>query len=185
MARSIVKISGHIIDSLILPKILDLIVNLGAEFEILDIQIGHRRIDRSRARVQVEASSQELLAEVLAKIREHGALPVEGSDEPARLDEAPEDGIFPEAFYATTNLPTQVRVNGRWIEVEAPEMDCAIRVDGNTMRAETVPVHKVRKGDSIVVGHQGIKILPLERSVPHELFSSCRARFPPSNPKGF
>ena len=42
MARSIVEISGHIIDSLILPKILDLIVNLGAEFEILDIQIGHR-----------------------------------------------------------------------------------------------------------------------------------------------
>ena len=82
MARSIVEISGHIIDSLILPKILDLIVNLGAEFEILDIQIGHRRADRSHARVQVEASSEELLAEVLAKIREHGALPVEGSDEP-------------------------------------------------------------------------------------------------------
>ena len=50
MARSIVEISGHIIDSLILPKILDLIVNLGAEFEILDIQIGHRRADRSHAR---------------------------------------------------------------------------------------------------------------------------------------
>jgi hypothetical protein len=50
MARSIVEISDHIIDSLILPKILDLIVNLGAEFEILDIQIGHRRADRSHAR---------------------------------------------------------------------------------------------------------------------------------------
>ncbi len=184
MARSIVEISGHIIDSLILPKILDLIVNLGAEFEILDIQIGHRRADRSHARVQVEASSEELLAEVLAKIREHGALPVEGSDEPARLDAAPEDGIFPEAFYATTNLPTQVRVNGRWIEVEAPEMDCAIRVDGNAMRAETVPVHKVRKGDSIVVGHQGIKIVPLERSVPHELFEFMSSAVSTEQPKG-
>ena len=184
MARSIVEISGHIIDSLILPKILDLIVNLGAEFEILDIQIGHRRTDRSHARVQVEASSEELLAEVLAKIREHGALPVEGSDEPARLDAAPEDGIFPEAFYATTNLPTQVRVNGRWIEVEAPEMDCAIRVDGNAMRAETVPVHKVRKGDSIVVGHQGIKIVPLERSVPHELFEFMSSAVSTEQPKG-
>ena len=43
MARSIVQISGHIIDSLILPKVLDLIVNLGAEFEILEIQVGQRR----------------------------------------------------------------------------------------------------------------------------------------------
>ena len=43
MARTTVQISGHIIDSLILPKILDLIINFGAEFEILEIQIEHSR----------------------------------------------------------------------------------------------------------------------------------------------
>ncbi|MPZ75650.1 MAG: hypothetical protein GEU77_03935 [Deltaproteobacteria bacterium] len=42
MAQTVVQISGHIIDSLILPKVLDLIISLRAEFEILDIQIGHR-----------------------------------------------------------------------------------------------------------------------------------------------
>ena len=52
MARSTVEISGHIIDSLILPKVLDIIINLGAEFEILDIKVGHRRADRSYALVQ-------------------------------------------------------------------------------------------------------------------------------------
>ena len=64
MAQTVVQISGHIIDSLILPKVLDLIISLGAEFEILDIQIGHRRSDRSRARIKVEASSPDLLDRV-------------------------------------------------------------------------------------------------------------------------
>ncbi|MBI2180553.1 MAG: hypothetical protein HYU31_07015, partial [Deltaproteobacteria bacterium] len=81
MPRSIVQIAGHIIDSLILPKVLDLIITLGAEFEILDIQIGHRRADRSYARIQVDAATQELLERVLAKIKEHGALPVEAEEE--------------------------------------------------------------------------------------------------------
>jgi hypothetical protein len=80
MARRVVQISGHIIDSLILPKVLDLIDHLGAEFEILDIQVGRRRHDRSRARIQVETPSAELLDQVLAKIKDHGALPLEPED---------------------------------------------------------------------------------------------------------
>jgi hypothetical protein len=77
MARRVVQITGHIIDSLILPKVLDLIDHLGAEFEILEIQVGRRRDDRSSARIQVETPSVELLDHVLAKIGEHGALPLE------------------------------------------------------------------------------------------------------------
>ena len=108
MAQTVVQISGHIIDSLILPKVLDLIVSLGAEFEILDIQIGHRRSDRSHARIKVEASSPDLLNTVLAKIREHGALPEQVEEELLQLEAAPLDGVFPEQFYATTNLETWV-----------------------------------------------------------------------------
>ena len=80
MSRSIVQISGHIIDSLILPKVLDIIIDLGADLEILDVKIGHRRTDRSCARIQIEAATPELLERVLTKIKEHGALPVEGID---------------------------------------------------------------------------------------------------------
>jgi lysine-ketoglutarate reductase/saccharopine dehydrogenase-like protein (TIGR00300 family) len=184
MARTTVQISGHIIDSLILPKVLDLIINFGAEFEILEIQIGHRRADRSYAKIQVEASSQELLDRVLSKIKEHGALPVDEEEEPAQLQPAPEDGIFPDHFYATTNLITWVRVNNRWIEVERPEMDCGIRVDLASMRAECVPIHRVRKGDLVVVGHHGIKILPLERHVPREPFEFMSSSVSTEQPKG-
>src|SRR5262249_16862070 len=57
MPHSVVEVSGHIIDSLILPKVLDLIISLGADFEILEVHIGHRRADRSYARIQIDASS--------------------------------------------------------------------------------------------------------------------------------
>jgi lysine-ketoglutarate reductase/saccharopine dehydrogenase-like protein (TIGR00300 family) len=183
MARSIVQISGHIIDSLILPKVLDLIINLGAEFEILEVQIGHRRADQSNARIQIEASSQTLLETVLAKVKEHGALPVDEQEEAAELEAAPQDGIFPDHFYATTNLTTQVRIREQWLNVEFPEMDCGIRVDLAAMRAECVPIHRIKQNDLVVVGHRGVKILPLERQVPREPFEFMSSSVSTEQPK--
>src|SRR5687767_13614856 len=120
MPRSVVELSGHIIDSLILPKVLDLIISLGGEFEILEMQVGQRRADRSLAKILVEAQSAELLERILAKIKEHGALPLE-DEGPAKLEPAPADGVFPDRFYATTNLATLVRVQNQWLEVELTE----------------------------------------------------------------
>jgi lysine-ketoglutarate reductase/saccharopine dehydrogenase-like protein (TIGR00300 family) len=184
MPRTVVRVSGHIIDSLILPKILDLIINLGAEFEILDMEVGHRRTDRSQARIQIEASTTELLERVLSKVREHGAIPSDEEEEAVQLELAPQDGIFPDNFYATTNLPTRVRVHERWLEVEASEMDCGIRVDLEKMRAECVPIHKVRAAELIVVGHRGVKVLPLERRVPREAFEFMSSLVSTEQPKG-
>lgn len=183
MARSVVQLSGHIIDSLILPKVLDIILNLGAEFEILDIDIGQRRSDRSAARIQIDAPTPALIEEILSKIREHGALPLEAEEERVEVEAAPADGIFPEEFYATTHLPTWIRFDGKWIEVERPEMDCAIRLDSAGGRAETVPMHRVRKGDAIVIGHKGVKIAPLERRVPREPFEFMTSAVSTEQPK--
>jgi lysine-ketoglutarate reductase/saccharopine dehydrogenase-like protein (TIGR00300 family) len=184
MPSSTVEIAGHIIDSLILPKVLDIIINLGAEFEIVDVQIGQRRSDRSHARIKIEASNQALLDRVLTKIKEHGALPVEERDEAARLEPAPADGVFPDHFYATTNLPTSVRVNNTWIEVAFPEMDCGIRVDTLSTRAECIPIHLVRTGDFVVVGQRGVKVHPIERKVPREQFEFMSSSVSTEQPKG-
>jgi hypothetical protein len=80
MPRCVVELSGHIIDSLLLAKILDLILGLGAEFKVLDMHIGQRRSDRSHARIQIDASTPELLERVVAKVKEHGALPAAAAD---------------------------------------------------------------------------------------------------------
>jgi lysine-ketoglutarate reductase/saccharopine dehydrogenase-like protein (TIGR00300 family) len=184
MAQTVVQISGHIIDSLILPKVLDLIVSLGAEFEILDIQVGHRRSDRSHARIKVEASSPDLLDGVLAKIREHGALPEQVEEESLQLEAAPLDGVFPERFYATTNLETWVRLEQQWIPVESIEMDCGIRIDASTRKAQCVPMHRVKNGDLVVVGQPGVKVVPLERQQPGAPFEFMASAVSTEQPKG-
>lgn len=184
MAQTVVQISGHIIDSLILPKVLDLIVSLGAEFEILDIQIGHRRSDRSHARIKVEASTPDLLESVLAKIREHGALPEQVEEESLQLEAAPLDGVFPERFYATTNLETWVRLEQQWIPVESIEMDCGIRIDRSRRKAQCVPMHRVKKGDLVVVGQPGVKVVPLERQQPGAPFEFMASPVSTEQPKG-
>ncbi len=184
MVSSVVELSGHIVDSLILPKVLDLITALGGEFEILEVQVGHRRNDRSYAKISIEGRNREMLDHVLARIKEHGALPIEEEKKPVRLASAPMDGVFPDKFYATTNLQTQVRFNDHWIDVQSPEMDCGIRVDPARARAETIPIHRVKKGDAIVVGHRGVKILPVERRVSREVFEFMSSPVSTERPKG-
>jgi lysine-ketoglutarate reductase/saccharopine dehydrogenase-like protein (TIGR00300 family) len=184
MAQSVVEISGHIIDSLILPKVLDLIVSLGAEFEILEIQVGHRRTDRSYARIKIEAPDPELLEQVLAKIREHGALPERVEEESVDLQAAPADGVFPERFYATTNLETWVHLERQWVLVEAIEMDCGIRVETTAGKAECVPMHRVKSGDSVVLGQRGVKVVPLERQQPGAPFEFMTSAVSTEQPKG-
>lgn len=184
MVNSIVELSGHIIDSLILPKVLDLITALGGEFEILEVQVGHRRTDRSYAKISIEGGNREVLDHILARIKEHGALPVEERNEPVELAPAPMDGVFPENFYATTNLLTQVRFNDQWLDVQSPEMDCGIRVDRGRAEAETIPIHRVKKGNSIVVGHRGVKVLPVERQISREVFEFMSSPVSTERPKG-
>ncbi len=184
MASSIIELSGHIIDSLILPKVLDLIVNLGGDFEILQVQVGHRRTDRSYAQILVEAKSSDVLDQILARVREHGALSLDEGEGSVQLESAPQDGVFPEGFYATTNLATLIRLEEKWLEVQLPEMDCGIRVDVSRKRAESVPLHRVKKGNLTVVGHRGVKILPVERQVPHEVFEFMSSSVSTERPKG-
>src|SRR6188472_3825593 len=103
-----VEVRGHIIDSLLLPKILDRILQMGGTFEIRDCRIGARRVDPSYARIAVRAASAAQLDEILGDLVEHGASPVDPED--ARVVPADIAGTFPEGFYSTTNQRTQVRL---------------------------------------------------------------------------
>src|SRR5688572_20274084 len=122
-----VEVSGHIIDSLILPKILDCITAAGGAFRIKQITIGQARYDPSYALVEVQADTADRLHQILATIADHGAAPTVDRD--CRLAPADVAGAFPEGFYSTTNQRTEVRLGGDWISVELQEMDCGIAVD--------------------------------------------------------
>ncbi len=181
MEEETVELRGHIIDSLLLPKVLDQILARGAEYEIAQIDIGVRRSDPSYARIVVRAESRTALEELLAAIKVHGAEPVESED--AELQGADIAGTFPEGFYATTNLRTSVRLRGEWLAVENQEMDRGIVVDLATSRAVCTPMHRICKGDSVVVGHRGVHIVPPDRQACGPLFGFMGSDISPEKPK--
>jgi lysine-ketoglutarate reductase/saccharopine dehydrogenase-like protein (TIGR00300 family) len=157
-----IEVRGHIVDSLLLPKILDRILLMGGSFEIRECKIGVHRTDPSYARIAIEAGSHEVLAAILGDLVEHGASPIHPED--ATIVAADIAGAFPEAFYSTTNQATQVRVKGRWIDVADQEMDCAILVERENGQARCIPMARAEIGMPIVVGHAGVRVLPVERS---------------------
>ena len=157
-----IEVRGHIVDSLLLPKILDRILLMGGTFEIRECKIGVHRTDPSYARIAIQADTQEKVAEIVGDLVEHGASPTHFAD--ATILAADIAGAFPDSFYSTTNQSTQVRVNGRWITVDHQEMDCGIVVDRGSGLAHCIPMNKVEVGMPIVVGHAGVRVLPVERS---------------------
>lgn len=159
--RERVRIEGHIIDSLILPKILDLILLGGGNFRVMGIEIGQGRKDPSWAEIEVQAPTETQLEEILNQLGPHGAAPVLAED--CQLVAADLDGAFPEGFYSTTNLETEVRIDGHWIGVVDLEMDCGLAVDLKMRKARCVPMHKVRVGDLIVIGRRGTRVKPPKR----------------------
>lgn len=177
-----VELHGHIIDSLLLPKVLDTILSRGGSYVIKDIKIGQRQADPSHARVEVRAPSAEQLEELLDIIHDHGAVPTHQTD--CQTTPADMDGAFPEGFYCTTNFRTQVRLAGEWIEVEDQEMDCGIIVDPEGLAARCVAMTAVRKGDQIVVGRQGIRVMPPEAQQRTELFEFMSSAVSSEKPKG-
>jgi lysine-ketoglutarate reductase/saccharopine dehydrogenase-like protein (TIGR00300 family) len=165
MFSETIELRGHIIDSLILPKVLDQILTRGATFKIRDIQIGQNRADQSFARIEVSAHEREGLNELVLRLRQHGAELVERAD--VQLTNAPADGVFPDDFYVTTNQQTFVRLGGEEIDVQRAMSDSAIAVDRKKRTARAVKFFDVQQGDEIVVGHQGVRVVPLQRATSH------------------
>ena len=64
---------------------------------------------------------------------------------------APQDGVLPEGFFSTTNLPTYVRVGGKWRMPREPRMDASLVLapDGEIWVRE---MRRVKKGDRVAVG---------------------------------
>ena len=154
-----IEVSGHLIDSLILTKIFDKIMDLKGEFQVQEIDIGKRKKDQSYARLLVTGKNQKHLDKILETIYREGA--VSKIQKKIKLKKSPKNYVMPDNFYSTTNNHTQVFYKGKWIQVENMMMDKCIVLKGN--RASCVPVRDVKKGDQIVVGEDGIKITPPER----------------------
>jgi hypothetical protein len=111
-----IEVKGHLIDSMILTKIFDVVMDLGGEFEVLDIQVGKKKKDPSYARLQIQGKNQIHLNKILEQVYRVGAMPT--TERPVILKAASKDMVMPDNFYSTTNNATQIFFNGKWISVE-------------------------------------------------------------------
>jgi lysine-ketoglutarate reductase/saccharopine dehydrogenase-like protein (TIGR00300 family) len=181
MLSETIELRGHIIDSLILPKVLDQILTRGANFKIVEIKIGKQRADQSFARIEVSAQTSEALDDLLLRLRQHGAEVGERAN--VQLARAA-DGVFPADFYVTTNQQTFVRIAGKEIEVHPVMMDSAIAVDRKKPAARAIKFFDVNKGDEIVVGQQGVRVVPVQRSTSGtDVFQFINANIGADEPK--
>jgi lysine-ketoglutarate reductase/saccharopine dehydrogenase-like protein (TIGR00300 family) len=169
MPSETIKLSGHIIDSWTLPRAWDIIMDRGGNFEVEEMRIGVRKTETSYARMRVDAPDDHTLELILSELQQLGAELVHGNGVQTEIVE--KNGVLPANFYSTTNLPTQVRLNGQWVDVEGIEMDVAVVVDRERNRAYCKPMHDVQVGDEVIVGHEGIRVLPFQRARTRESFA--------------
>jgi lysine-ketoglutarate reductase/saccharopine dehydrogenase-like protein (TIGR00300 family) len=167
-----VEIRGHLLDSGVLSRCMNDVLTLGGDYVIERIDVGKTHEDESLARMLVSAPTDGELASILMRLNAHGVNLTNPGEPTLRV--ADRDGVFPDDFYSTTNLQTQVRLEGRWVDVENPEMDCGLVVMGSgaQTRVTTVPVSDIRAGDLVVCGAGGVRVvhIPLQQMDPTQAF---------------
>jgi len=155
-----VEITGHLMDSGLLSRVLDDIRGYGGEYTLDKFDLGYDKDDPSTVRMTVGADDEETLQRLLMRIQTKGANLVDPGE--PEIAEVAQDGVFPDGFYSTTNLPTSVRLNGHWVAVQNPEMDCGLLVEGDaeSSTVRTIPMSEVKAGMRIISSAQGVKVTP-------------------------
>ncbi len=156
-----IEVRGHLVDSSILTRIFDNIMDLKGDFTVLEFTIGKKKKDHSYARLLVRGNSKEHLTNILEYLFREGATSI--SLEEVKCTTSPKDMVLPDDFYSTTNNPTQIYFHGKWLDVQNMMMDKCIVVDPSYNIAQCKINRDIKKGDLVVVGEEGIRIIPQER----------------------
>jgi lysine-ketoglutarate reductase/saccharopine dehydrogenase-like protein (TIGR00300 family) len=153
---AIVTAEGHLVDSQILKSIFDRVIDLGGDFEVQHFELGRTNEDFSRVTLKISTPDEGTLARLVEDLIPFGAHAVGEKD--ALVRTADRDGCAPDDFYSTTNQRTQVRVAGRWTDVDKQRMDAVIILTGTG--AVCRKLREVRAGDRVVCGLEGIRVVP-------------------------
>jgi lysine-ketoglutarate reductase/saccharopine dehydrogenase-like protein (TIGR00300 family) len=154
-----IQLEGHLLDSGLINRALDLITEGGGSFQVLNFHLGEQKQSTSTAEIRVTAPSHDVMEVLMAQLIDLGAMPrpQEVCDNP--LETVVQDGVAPDDFYVTTIYPTEVRVQCEWIRVQKQRMDGAIVVaqtpDGPV--AECKLLRDLKAGDRVIVGVEGIR----------------------------
>ena len=153
------NLEGHLLDSGLLDRALELTVQSGGSFQILHFNLGKQRQSTSKAEIKISGPSEEILDKIVGQMIELGAV-VPGREEvDAELKAVTQAGVAPEDFFATTIYPTEVRVRGNWWRVQEQRMDGVIVVNEKEKTARCALFRYLRPGDQVVTGSRGVRTI--------------------------
>ena len=154
----VINMEGHLLDAGIMNRSLDLVVDNGGSFKVLNFNLGVERQSTSSAEVRISAPDHDVMEKIVSQLIEIGAIIPSDDGKDAVTETCDMDGVAPGDFYVSNIYPTEVRVNGQWIRVQKQRMDGAIVIkeDGN-VTAECRILRDLNKGDRVVVGVDGIR----------------------------
>ena len=149
-----IEVNGHLIDSMILTKIFDRVMDLKGDFVVKDFRIGRGKKDYSYAKLVITGKNKSHLEKMLQEIYRAGGVAVKLQN--VAYIKVKKDFVLPDNFYSTTTNPTFVYLNKKWIKVKNQMMDKAIVIDVKKQTATCRMMRNVQKGDYVVVGEEGI-----------------------------
>ena len=150
------KLEGHLLDSGLLDRALELTVQSGGSFQILHFNLGKQRQSTSNADIKISAPSEEVLDKIMGQMIELGAVGARKESD-AELKTVTQTGVAPDEFMATTIYPTEVRAGGKWLRVQDQRMDGVIVVDEKSKLARCTLFRYLKVGDEVVVGSKGVR----------------------------
>lgn len=154
--HEVVEAEGHLIDSHIMERIFDTVIEYSGRYEVEQFRIGRTNAEPSQLRLKVETETPEQMDLLLAQLLGLGCSSVDGGD--ADLKAVEKDRCAPEDFYSTTNYRTLVKVGGKWVQTQDHRMDGMIVVrDGQAFCRK---LRDLKAGDNVVVGMRGIRVVP-------------------------
>ncbi|QDL09072.1 TIGR00300 family protein [Brasilonema octagenarum UFV-E1] len=153
------NLEGHLLDSGLINRALDLIVDNGGSFQVLNFSLGEQRQSTSAAKVKVSAPSHEVMESIISHLIDLGAVDLPQDERDAKLEPVTQAGVAPDDFYVSTIYPTEVRINGEWVKVENQRMDGAIAITRTSKRivAQCKLLRDVEVGEEVVVDVLGIR----------------------------
>lgn len=154
-----ITMTGHLLDAGLVNRALDLVVEGGGSFQVLNFDLGEQRQSTSTAEIRVSAPDREVMDEIMAQLIDLGAVALPQNEQDANLVTITQVGVAPDDFYSTTIYPTEVRVQGTWIPVRHQRMDGVIVVNqhGSELTAECKLLRDLQVNDLVVVGYDGIR----------------------------
>lgn len=157
----IIRMEGHLLDAGLINRALDLIVDAGGSFQVLNFNLGEQRQSTSAAEVKVSAPSHEVMEEIISRLIDLGAVDLPEDERDAKLEPVTQNGVAPDDFYVSTIYPTEVRIKGQWVKVENQRMDGAIAITqtANGFRARCKILRDLEIGEQVVTDVLGIRTI--------------------------